>query len=75
MEENYIEVFLILCTRSSGNYTCVAQNTHGTDSVSYHVRVQTPPQPPILQIAEATYEALRLTWTPMPDGGSPLKGT
>ncbi|ODN04431.1 Down syndrome cell adhesion molecule-like protein Dscam2 [Orchesella cincta] len=58
----------------NGNYTCVAQNTHGTDSVSYHVRVQTPPQPPILQIAEASYEALRLTWTPMSDGGSPIKG-
>ncbi|CAL8103483.1 unnamed protein product [Orchesella dallaii] len=73
-EEGGNLTILEVTPEDNGNYTCVAQNTHGTDSVSYHVRVQTPPQPPILQIVEASYEALRLLWTPMSDGGSPIKG-
>lgn len=57
-----------------GNYSCTVTNVHGSDSISYQVRVQVPPQPPILQITETAHTSLRLAWSTPQNGGSPIKG-
>ncbi|XP_061704953.1 cell adhesion molecule Dscam2-like [Cydia pomonella] len=45
----------------SGNYTCLAKNLYGSDSVSYGVLVLPTPEPPAVR-AEPHKHAMRLVW-------------
>ncbi|XP_012553148.3 cell adhesion molecule Dscam2 [Bombyx mori] len=47
----------------SGNYTCLAKNLYGSDSVSYEVTVLPTPEPPTLRIT-AHKDSLQLQWDP-----------
>ncbi|OXA46687.1 Down syndrome cell adhesion molecule-like protein Dscam2 [Folsomia candida] len=57
-----------------GNYTCTATNSHGSESVVYAVKVQTPPEAPILQVIEVAYTSLKVAWSTPHSGGSQVKG-
>ncbi|OXA55654.1 Down syndrome cell adhesion molecule-like protein Dscam2, partial [Folsomia candida] len=57
-----------------GNYTCTATNAHGSESVVYAVKVQTPPGAPILQVIEVGYTSLKVVWSTPHSGGSQVKG-
>ncbi|XP_053620359.1 cell adhesion molecule Dscam2-like [Plodia interpunctella] len=45
----------------SGNYTCLAKNLYGSDSVSYEVSVLPTPEPPSLRVTSHK-NALHLQW-------------
>ncbi|XP_052752731.1 cell adhesion molecule Dscam2-like isoform X2 [Galleria mellonella] len=47
----------------SGNYTCLAKNLYGSDSVTYEVSVLPTPEPPTLRITPHK-NALNLQWEP-----------
>ncbi|KAG6461797.1 hypothetical protein O3G_MSEX012863, partial [Manduca sexta] len=47
----------------SGNYTCLAKNLYGSDSVSYEVTVLPTPEPPSLRVTPHK-NALHLQWDP-----------
>ncbi|XP_035706898.1 Down syndrome cell adhesion molecule-like protein Dscam2 [Folsomia candida] len=57
-----------------GNYTCTATNAHGSESVVYAVKVQTPPEAPILQVIEVGYTSLKVVWSTPHSGGSQVRG-
>ncbi|OXA56221.1 Down syndrome cell adhesion molecule-like protein Dscam2, partial [Folsomia candida] len=57
-----------------GNYTCTATNAHGSGSMVYAVKVQTPPEAPILQVIEVGYTSLKVVWSTPHSGGSQVKG-
>jgi len=61
-------------SEDAGNYTCFVSNVHGSDSIEYRVRVLTPPLAPTVEIKESSFEALRLSWTALHDGGSAIRG-
>lgn len=48
------------------NYTCVAENPHGSDSVTWRVYVLRPPTPPGLALLEARSRELELDLRPAP---------
>lgn len=48
------------------NYTCVAENPHGSDSVTWRVIVLRPPAPPSLALLEARSRELELDLRPTP---------
>ncbi|XP_072932101.1 cell adhesion molecule Dscam2-like [Epargyreus clarus] len=48
------------------NYTCVAENPHGSDSVTWRVFVLRPPTPPSLALLEARSRELELDLRPAP---------
>ncbi|CAG4980130.1 unnamed protein product [Colias eurytheme] len=48
------------------NYTCVAENPHGSDSVTWRVIVLRPPSPPGLSLLEARSRELELELRPAP---------
>ncbi|XP_038217931.1 Down syndrome cell adhesion molecule-like protein Dscam2 [Zerene cesonia] len=57
----------------SGNYTCLAKNLYGSDSVSYEVTVLPTPDPPIVRVTSQK-NALYLHWdTPKTVNGKPQK--
>ncbi|KPJ00029.1 Down syndrome cell adhesion molecule-like protein CG42256 [Papilio xuthus] len=47
----------------SGNYTCLAKNLYGSDSVSYEVSVLPTPEPPSLRVTSHK-NALHVQWDP-----------
>ncbi|OXA55481.1 Down syndrome cell adhesion molecule-like protein Dscam2, partial [Folsomia candida] len=57
-----------------GNYTCTATNAHGSESVVYVVKVQTPPGAPILQVIEVGFTSLKVVWSTPHSGGSQVRG-
>ncbi|KAF2366278.1 Immunoglobulin I-set, partial [Trinorchestia longiramus] len=59
---------------NSGSYTCTSSNKHGSDSVTYLLRVIMPPSPPLLHVTETTTSSVRLQWTVQDDGGAPVTG-
>lgn len=59
----------------SGNYTCLVENAHGRDEVTYGVEVKVPPQPPVLAVVDSFADSLHLQWSDQGDGGSPILGT
>ncbi|GBP65092.1 Down syndrome cell adhesion molecule-like protein Dscam2 [Eumeta japonica] len=48
------------------NYTCVAENPHGSDSVTWRMIVLKPPAPPTLALLEARPRDLQLELRPPP---------
>lgn len=48
------------------NYTCVAENPHGSDSATWRVIVLRPPAPPGLALLEARSRELELELRPAP---------
>ncbi|XP_063362199.1 cell adhesion molecule Dscam2-like isoform X1 [Cydia amplana] len=48
------------------NYTCVAENPHGSDSATWRVVVLRPPAPPALALLEARSRELELDMRPAP---------
>ncbi|KAI8423541.1 hypothetical protein MSG28_012636 [Choristoneura fumiferana] len=52
----------------SGNYTCLAKNLYGSDSVSYEVTVLPTPEPPSMRVSPHKH-ALRLQWDAPRTGG------
>ncbi|KAI5651983.1 immunoglobulin domain-containing protein [Phthorimaea operculella] len=48
------------------NYTCVAENPHGSDSVTWKLAVLRPPSPPNLALVEARSRELELELRPVP---------
>ncbi|XP_069361354.1 cell adhesion molecule Dscam1 isoform X3 [Maniola hyperantus] len=58
----------------SGNYTCLVENAHGRDEVTYGVEVKVPPQPPVLAVVDSYADSLHLQWSDQGDGGSPILG-
>ncbi|CAH4030501.1 unnamed protein product [Pieris brassicae] len=58
----------------SGNYTCLVENQHGHDDVTYIVEVKVPPQPPVLAVVDSYADSLHLQWSDQGDGGSTILG-
>lgn len=56
--------FLDLDLSHADNYTCVAENPHGSDSVTWRVVVLRPPAPPTLALIEARPRELELELRP-----------
>lgn len=63
----------------AANYTCHAENTHGTDQIVYAVSVQvsntigTPPKPPVLYVVTGTASTIQVSWKSGSNGGSPIQ--
>lgn len=57
------------------NYTCIAENPHGSDLVTWRVVVLRPPAPPSLVLIEARPRELELELRPAPrtPGHAPAK--
>lgn len=47
---------------TSGNYTCSARNTFGSEEVTYRVECASPPAAPSLNLDHAAHNDARLTW-------------
>ncbi|XP_046582612.1 Down syndrome cell adhesion molecule homolog [Haliotis rubra] len=64
----------------AANYTCHAENQHGTDDITYVLKVQvgdhqgTPPQPPRLYLALTTTSTIQVNWLSGSNGGSAIQG-
>lgn len=57
-----------------GVYSCSASNAYGNDSSDYTVKIQTPPQAPIIQVMDVGHTLLRVAWSSPHSGGSPVRG-
>ncbi|CAG7818274.1 unnamed protein product [Allacma fusca] len=58
----------------SGNISCVVKNPHGTDSVTYVVKVQVVPSSPLLHTTAVSNSSVRLQWKQGDNGGTPILG-
>ncbi|XP_059143240.1 cell adhesion molecule DSCAM-like [Physella acuta] len=64
----------------AANYTCHAENPHGSSTVVYTLRVQvgdhkgTPPLPPHLYLVLTTTTTIQVNWLSGSNGGSPIQG-
>ncbi|XP_028165502.1 Down syndrome cell adhesion molecule-like protein 1 [Ostrinia furnacalis] len=47
---------------TSGNYTCSARNSFGSEEVTYRVECAAPPAAPAMQLDHAAHKEARLTW-------------
>ncbi|KAG6449961.1 hypothetical protein O3G_MSEX006309 [Manduca sexta] len=47
---------------TSGNYTCSARNTFGSEEITYRVECATPPSAPALVLDHAAHKEAKLTW-------------
>lgn len=47
---------------TSGNYTCSARNSFGSEEVTYRVECAAPPSPPQLFLDHVAHREARLTW-------------
>eukprot|EP00090_Calanus_glacialis_P038689 TRINITY_DN6743_c0_g1_i1.p1 TRINITY_DN6743_c0_g1~~TRINITY_DN6743_c0_g1_i1.p1 ORF type:complete len:1180 (-),score=156.79 TRINITY_DN6743_c0_g1_i1:583-4122(-) len=56
----------------SGNYTCVIENGEMLDSISYSLRIQVPPKPPVIRVHRVTSNSITLRWTNGDIGNSPI---
>ncbi|CAG5122899.1 unnamed protein product, partial [Candidula unifasciata] len=58
----------------AANYTCVAENPHGTSQIVFTIRVQAPPHPPHLYLVLTTTTTIQVNWLSGSNGGSPILG-
>ncbi|XP_077360260.1 Down syndrome cell adhesion molecule a isoform X3 [Festucalex cinctus] len=58
----------------SGNYTCVASNSFGSDKIVLNLQVQVPPDQPRLTVTKTTATSITLSWIPGDNGGSSIRG-
>ncbi|XP_055866242.1 cell adhesion molecule DSCAM-like isoform X4 [Biomphalaria glabrata] len=64
----------------AANYTCFAENPHGSSQIAYTLRVQvgdhkgTPPHPPHLYLVLTTTTTIQVNWLSGSNGGSPIQG-
>ncbi|XP_031166787.1 Down syndrome cell adhesion molecule homolog isoform X1 [Sander lucioperca] len=58
----------------SGNYTCVASNSFGSDKTVLNLQVQVPPDQPRLTVTKTTTTSITLSWIPGDNGGSSIRG-
>ncbi|KAM7398555.1 hypothetical protein PAMA_006455 [Pampus argenteus] len=58
----------------SGNYTCVASNSFGSDKIVLNLQVQVPPDQPRLTVTKTTTTSITLSWIPGDNGGSSIRG-
>ncbi|XP_061596195.1 Down syndrome cell adhesion molecule a isoform X1 [Cololabis saira] len=58
----------------SGNYTCVASNSFGSDKIILNLQVQVPPDQPRLTVTKTTTTSITLSWIPGDNGGSSIRG-
>ncbi|XP_053408969.1 cell adhesion molecule DSCAM-like isoform X3 [Mercenaria mercenaria] len=72
-------LFLIAVIGSDAdNYTCRAENEHGSDVITYSLSVQvdanskSPPRAPILSLAAVTSSTVQVNWLSASNGGSPI---
>ncbi|XP_046406414.1 Down syndrome cell adhesion molecule-like protein Dscam2 [Ischnura elegans] len=60
--------------RYEGNYTCTAQNSEGSDMITYTLRVQVAPSAPHIYVTSTSTTSLHLQWTAGDMGGSAIRG-
>ncbi|KAK3760237.1 hypothetical protein RRG08_052186 [Elysia crispata] len=64
----------------AANYTCHAENPHGSSQITYTLKVQvgdhrgTPPHPPHLYLVLTTTSTIQVNWLSGSNGGSPIQG-
>ncbi|KAA8586482.1 hypothetical protein FQN60_000318 [Etheostoma spectabile] len=58
----------------SGNYSCVASNSFGSDKTVLNLQVQVPPDQPRLTVTKTTTTSITLSWIPGDNGGSSIRG-
>ncbi|CAL1548258.1 unnamed protein product, partial [Lymnaea stagnalis] len=58
----------------AANYTCYAENPHGSSQIAYTLRVQAPPHPPHLYLVLTTTTTIQVNWLSGSNGGSPIQG-
>ncbi|GAB6033034.1 Down syndrome cell adhesion molecule-like protein 1, variant 2 [Chamberlinius hualienensis] len=46
----------------AGSYTCKVHNTFATDEISFLIRIQVPPPPPVVAISMTTFHSLDVRW-------------
>ncbi|XP_069693341.1 cell adhesion molecule Dscam2-like isoform X2 [Periplaneta americana] len=57
-----------------GNYTCSVTNAHGSDEISYFLRVLVPPSAPVVRVAARGSTWLQVQWSNVENGGSAVRG-
>ncbi|GFO29921.1 Down syndrome cell adhesion molecule [Plakobranchus ocellatus] len=58
----------------AANYTCHAENPHGSSEITYTLKVQAPPHPPHLYLVLTTTTTIQVNWLSGSNGGSPIQG-
>ncbi|KAJ8257142.1 hypothetical protein COCON_G00192940 [Conger conger] len=58
----------------SGDYSCVASNSWGSDEIVLNLQVQVPPDQPRLTVTKTTTTSITLSWVPGDNGGSSIRG-
>ncbi|RUS77575.1 hypothetical protein EGW08_014679, partial [Elysia chlorotica] len=58
----------------AANYTCHAENPHGSSQITYTLKVQAPPHPPHLYLVLTTTSTIQVNWLSGSNGGSPIQG-
>lgn len=59
----------------TGNYTCIAVNLFGNDSITYTLIVLMPPSAPEVEVEYSTSNSIKVKWTKPENGGSTIQGT
>lgn len=57
----------------AGNYSCSAENIHGSDKIFYELSVQAPPGPPVATIGVTSFTSITVNWKPSLDDGAPIE--
>ncbi|XP_021925400.1 Down syndrome cell adhesion molecule-like protein Dscam2 isoform X4 [Zootermopsis nevadensis] len=60
--------------QQQGNYSCSVNNAHGSDEISYFLRVLVPPSAPVLRVAARGSTWLQIQWSNVENGGSAVRG-
>ncbi|CAK1550562.1 unnamed protein product [Leptosia nina] len=59
---------------TSGNYTCSARNTYGSEEVTYRIECTAPPAPPTLSLEHADHKEAKIIWRTSHHPSSPPYG-
>ncbi|KAL0280104.1 UNVERIFIED_CONTAM: hypothetical protein PYX00_001493 [Menopon gallinae] len=58
----------------SANYTCLVENSQGSDRITHSLIVQVPPSAPVLYVTSATSSSILLHWKAGTSGGATISG-